>query len=118
MIEISIEEFNSMLDALISGLGDYTVDIHGDVGSWVREASMIAFEQVVIWLQQQHPCSLSKALQSDTTRKEQIISGILRQSVERIDRVRQTAGQVLFTLLYKSDLEIAGRTQLTKAIPR
>ncbi|KAI8050427.1 hypothetical protein BDF22DRAFT_745304 [Syncephalis plumigaleata] len=112
--KMSIEEFHDMLDAMLSGFGDYTVDIHGDVGSRVRElvCGIGASCHLVATTQQQqqqqpHLSTLSEALQSDTARKDKSY------------RVHAAiAGQVLVTLLYKSDLEIAGRTQLTEAIPR
>ncbi|KAI9596740.1 armadillo-type protein [Syncephalis fuscata] len=115
---MSPEDFDSMLDGMLSGLKDYTTNSHGDVGSWVREASMSSLEHVVLWLKQHASSSpLSARLRSDTARIEQMISGVLRQAVERIDRIRLVAGQTIFSLLYKSDLEIPGRSKLTEAIP-
>ena len=38
---ISVEQRNSILDTIYSGFDDYAIDKRGDVGSWVRQESMI-----------------------------------------------------------------------------
>ena len=42
---LSVEKAHLIFTALLSSLCDYAVDNRGDVGSWVREASMIALER-------------------------------------------------------------------------
>ena len=88
-----------MYDALISGLEDYTTDERGDVGSWVRIASIQGLTSVSLTL-----LTLAK---SDVTYTEYIpanlyqkaIAGILKQGVERLDNVRQQAGESVVRLL-------------------
>jgi len=88
-----------MYNALISGLEDYTTDERGDVGSWVRIASIQGLTSVSLTL-----LTLAK---SDVTYTEYIpvnlyqkaIGGILKQGVERLDNVRQQAGQSVVRLL-------------------
>ncbi len=88
-----------MYSALISGLEDYTTDERGDVGSWVRIASIQGLTYVSVTL-----LSLAK---SETTYIEYIpanlyqeaIAGILKQGVGRLDNVRQHAGDCVLCLL-------------------
>jgi tubulin-specific chaperone D len=88
-----------MYNALISGLEDYTTDERGDVGSWVRIASIQGLTSVSLTL-----LTLAK---SDITYTEYIpvnlyqkaIAGILKQGVERLDNVRQQAGESIVRLL-------------------
>jgi hypothetical protein len=88
-----------MYNALISGLEDYTTDERGDVGSWVRIASIQGLTSVSLTL-----LTLAK---SDITYLEYIpanlyqeaIAGILKQGVGRLDNVRQQAGGCIVRLL-------------------
>jgi tubulin-specific chaperone D len=88
-----------MYDALISGLEDYTTDERGDVGSWVRIASIRGLTAVSVTL-----LTLAK---SENTYTEYIpanlyqkaIAGILKQGVGRLDNVRQHAGEGILNLL-------------------
>ncbi|KAF7365242.1 TFCD-C domain-containing protein [Mycena venus] len=48
---MSAETFNALLDALLIGLEDYTIDERGDVGSWIRIAclrGLTAFCEILI----------------------------------------------------------------------
>jgi len=88
-----------MYNALITGLEDYTTDERGDVGSWVRIASIQGLTFVSVTL-----LTLAK---SDATYIEYIpaklyqeaIAGILKQGVGRLDIVRQQAGESVLSLL-------------------
>ena len=88
-----------MYKALISGLDDYTVDERGDVGSWIRIASIQGLTSVSVTL-----LTLAK---TDTTYINYIpadlyqkaIAGILKQGVGRLDSVRQQAGESVLCLL-------------------
>jgi hypothetical protein len=88
-----------MYNALISGLEDYTVDERGDVGSWVRIASIQGLTSVSVAL-----LTLAK---TDTTYigyippslYQKVIAGILKQGVGRLDNVRQQAGESVQRLL-------------------
>ncbi|KAG9121768.1 hypothetical protein FRC07_002140, partial [Ceratobasidium sp. 392] len=85
---------------ILSGLEDYAVDQRGDVGSWVRIASLRAI------------ASVSEALFS---RKNDLpsfedylppaawynaIGGVLKQGAERLDNVRAVAGEQLMILVW------------------
>lgn len=88
-----------MYNALISGLEDYTTDERGDVGSWVRIASIQGLTSVSVTL-----LTLAK---SENTYIEYIpanlyqkaVAGILTQGVGRLDNVRQHAGDSILHLL-------------------
>jgi tubulin-specific chaperone D len=88
-----------MYNALISGLDDYTVDERGDVGSWIRIASIQGLTSVFVTL-----LTLAK---TDATHIDYIpaglyqkaIAGILKQGVGRLDNVRQQAGESILCLL-------------------
>jgi len=96
---LSVDHVTRMYSALISGLEDYTTDERGDVGSWVRIASIQGLTYVSVTL-----LSLAK---SETTYIEYIpanlyqeaIAGILKQGVGRLDNVRQHAGDSILCLL-------------------
>src|SRR4051794_33388888 len=107
------------------GLEDYVTDSRGDVGSWVREASMVGlleFSPLIIKLD-----SISTSKQWWTNELSiKVFRNLLKQSVERIDRVRTCAGRVLLEILYMKKegekdhwmFEIPGRDVLQKVLPK
>ena len=88
-----------MYRVLILGLDDYTTDERGDVGSRVRIASIQGLTSVSL--------KLLSLMKSDTAYSEYIpadlyqeaVAGILKQGVERLDNVRQQAGEGIIRLL-------------------
>lgn len=104
------------------GLEDYSTDSRGDVGSWIREASMMGlleFGPLIIKLDSN---SSTKWWNNDLSIK--VFKNLLKQSVERIDRVRSCAGKILLELLYMKKendnwmFEIPGRDELHKVLPK
>ncbi|KAI9465506.1 TBCD protein [Lactarius psammicola] len=93
------DQVTRMYNALILGLDDYTTDERGDVGSRVRIASIQGLASV--------SSTLLTLVKSDTAYFEFIpadlyqeaIAGILKQGVERLDSVRQQAGESIIRLL-------------------
>ncbi|KAI9032334.1 armadillo-type protein [Hyaloraphidium curvatum] len=85
------------LSALTRGMLDYSVDSRGDVGSWVREASMRGFGTLLPALLLVH--SQAPISSFEDYKVTDIFGGILQQSVEKIDRVRTCAGSTLRALL-------------------
>lgn len=79
---------------LLIGLGEYTNDTRGDIGAWVREASMSGLEKMVILTAKWNKQLLNESLMSS------IIGGIAQQAVERIDRTRFHAGKVFSSILH------------------
>lgn len=85
-----------LFDALLNGLEDYTLDQRGDVGSWVRMAcikGLTAFSEMLFL----HSNHLPEYLPAN--KYHAAICGILKQGVERLDVVRQVAGQNMTILL-------------------
>lgn len=82
----------ALFDLLFAGLNDYTTDQRGDVGSWVRMASMIGLVDLLI----ADKAALYEAW--PIMALEMAVSGLLKQSIERIDGVREVAVQQLLRL--------------------
>ncbi|KAF8985418.1 hypothetical protein BGZ46_004276, partial [Entomortierella lignicola] len=120
-----------ILNIYFKGLEDYSIDHRGDVGCWIREASMLGLEVMVPLVArldleatkasgQQHQRYLSD---EDHT---EALARLLQQSVEKIDRIRERAAGVMVTLLYarvsedESNylLRVSHRKQLTKVIQK
>lgn len=90
---------DSLILALLNGLNDYTIDERGDVGSWIRLVSIQGLTALckrlfthAVDIPDFHayfPPGLYVA----------IVSGILKQGVERLDNVRQEAGKCFLSLL-------------------
>ncbi|QRV77573.1 tubulin folding cofactor D [Ceratobasidium sp. AG-Ba] len=124
--ELLSASMSQIYSAILSGLDDYAVDRRGDVGSWVRMASLRAIGTV------------SEALfsrRSDLTQFEDYlppnswynaVGGILKQGTERLDNVRTVAGEQLMTLIWSSTIhkaatgpwEIPGLNKLEHAFPQ
>lgn len=88
-----------MYDALISGLDDYTVDERGDVGSWVRIASIQGLTSVSVTLLTLTKTDATYMAYIPADMHQRVIAGILKQGVGRLDNVRQQAGESIHCLL-------------------
>lgn len=77
------------------GLTEYTQDNRGDIGAWVREASMTGLQTLTLILGSQRPTILC----IDIVRK--LATGIVQQAVEKIDRTRALAGKVFYNLIHR-----------------
>ncbi|KAF7797405.1 hypothetical protein EIP86_008600 [Pleurotus ostreatoroseus] len=93
------EVVERMLNSFLAGLDDYTTDERGDVGSWVRIAcvkGLASFAEILM---------LNAALLPDfkldlpAEKYHELLGGILKQGVERLDNVRQQAGEQFIRLL-------------------
>lgn len=97
--DLSADQVSELFDALVNGLEDYTLDDRGDVGSWIRMAcirGLTSFVQVLF------PYAAAIPQFTDclpASKYHTAISGILRQGVERLDNVRQTAGEHIVSLI-------------------
>ncbi|RVX01063.1 Tubulin-folding cofactor D [Vitis vinifera] len=69
---------NEVMMSLFKALDDYSVDNRGDVGSWVREAAMDGLEKCTYIL----------------------FGGIVKQAVEKMDKLREAAAKVLQRILH------------------
>ncbi|KAG9452420.1 hypothetical protein H6P81_005324 [Aristolochia fimbriata] len=108
---------------LLKALNDYSVDNRGDVGSWVREAAMDGLERCAYILCNRESLRLvtdeTFAL-FDETLAINVIGGILKQAVEKIDKLRDMAGKILQRLLYNPTYfvpHIREREKLKELVP-
>ncbi|KAI9310691.1 armadillo-type protein [Dichotomocladium elegans] len=116
---VSKSDFDALLNSLQLCLTDYSTDQRGDVGSWVRTAAMECLRTLILLTARldrqriQQPYLTPQAT-------AQVVAGLLKQSVERIDRVRDCAGRVLCDFLYDDQtlLSIPDRDLLERAIAR
>ncbi|CAG8463919.1 114_t:CDS:10 [Diversispora eburnea] len=117
--------FDKMLEAAFVGLEDYNVDLRGDIGSWIRKASMMYLAVIcplMARLDQKDP-NCEPWLSDELIKK--IFGNLLKQSVERIDKIRTCAGNILMELLYaRTDdgenwlFNIKGREVLQSTLPK
>ncbi|KAG2361705.1 TBCD protein [Suillus spraguei] len=92
------ESMCGVLDALDSGLDDYTMDERGDIGSWVRMACIQGLASIFEDLFRVSGSMPEFASYLPAQRYHSVIARILRQGVERLDNVRQIAGHCLLRL--------------------
>lgn len=85
------EQLKKIFECLLKALEEYTTDNRGDVGAWVREASMHVLHYLMV------NCP------SDRLNQElvhEVLSGLTKQSVEKIDRIRAVAGKLFHNLIH------------------
>lgn len=110
-----------VMQALFRALDDYAVDNRGDVGSWVREAAMDALERCTFILCKRDIVALGAAsatghesdmevnasstqhLLFDSGIAQDLVAGIAKQAVEKIDKMREIAINTLQRILYHQE---------------
>jgi hypothetical protein len=93
---------HQVLRACITGLDDYTTDERGDVGSWIRMACIRGLRLTVEVLFDVGPSLQASGLFQTwlpPQTYQEVIGGILKQGVERLDNVRRQAGESFLKLL-------------------
>ncbi|CAG8433293.1 13041_t:CDS:10 [Ambispora gerdemannii] len=122
--------FTKFIEAFFTGFEDYSTDSRGDVGSWIREASILGLASLIpfiVKLDIQGTNNDEHWWTDELTRR--VFACLLKQSVERIDRIRTCAGKVLVGLLYEKRenssvsegdwlLNMPGRDFLQRVLPR
>ncbi|PPQ80979.1 hypothetical protein CVT25_015132 [Psilocybe cyanescens] len=96
---LSSDVLNTLLDAMLAGLDDYTLDERGDVGSWVRIAciqGLTTISELLFGVGGSIPDFESYF---SPQKYHAVATGLLKQGVERLDNVRQTAGVCVVRLL-------------------
>ncbi|XP_068671771.1 tubulin-specific chaperone D-like isoform X2 [Montipora foliosa] len=83
-----------LYEANIAALNDYTIDSRGDVGAWVREASMSGLETLTCFVVQNDPSLLPPDI------VQRVMQCLAQQASEKIDRTRAHAGEIFLRLLY------------------
>lgn len=94
-VDNCIKHSNEILRCLLDCALEYTMDHRGDVGVWVREAAINSLEVVVLDLTDIQPNIL------DENTMKQIMCALVRQGVDRIDKIRGLSCMVLTKLLHK-----------------
>nr|XP_016438894.1 PREDICTED: tubulin-folding cofactor D-like isoform X2 [Nicotiana tabacum] len=117
---------NEVMQTLFKALDDYCVDNRGDVGSWVREAAINGLERCTYLLcnrefkrflsksVQMELGSLSQLNEKDITNQMKflfdenvatcLVGGVVKQAVERMDKLRELAAKVLQRILYNKSI--------------
>ncbi|KAG6814258.1 hypothetical protein H0H92_015373 [Tricholoma furcatifolium] len=91
--------FHLLFATLLRGLDDYSTDQRGDVGSWIRIACIRSITTSIEVLFCNAPTIPEFGVFLPPTLFHSAISGILKQGVERLDNVRQEAGECFSRLL-------------------
>lgn len=89
---------DTIFRSLFLALNEYTIDNRGDIGAWVREASMNALYKLTVTMPQEL---------LDEGKVHAVVSGLLQQAVEKIDRTRALAGKLFCKIIYKYALLLA-----------
>jgi hypothetical protein len=98
-LDMSPEVVNSIHSALLRGLEDYSVDERGDVGSWIRIACIQGLTRLSELLMSNAASIPDFSAYFPPLKYRQTVTGILKQGVERLDNVRQEAGECFMQLL-------------------
>ena len=99
-------KLNDIFNILIEGTNDYSSDNRGDVGVYVREASIIALEKLL---------NLSK---KDFTKemKIKLISEIMKQSLQPIEKYRDSSIKILKNIFKTNSLEIPNENEIKEIL--
>lgn len=95
---------NEVIQTLLKALDDYTVDNRGDVGSWVREASINGLEKCTYYLCKKDSEKLlcdPACLFFDANTATSIIGGFAKQGVEKLDKLREISMKTLYRIFNK-----------------
>ncbi|CAH0407276.1 unnamed protein product [Chilo suppressalis] len=87
-----------IVEALLHCLSEYTIDMRGDIGAWVREASMTGLLALC------RQCAIEAPHLNSSEVIRNIMRGIAQQAVEKIDRTRAHAGRIFTALIYNDPL--------------
>ncbi|XP_031392563.1 tubulin-folding cofactor D [Punica granatum] len=113
---------DEVMNSLFRALNDYSVDNRGDVGSWVREAAMDGLERCSYILCKRDSTSLSEQPKPlfDASLATTLAGGIIKQAVEKMDKLREVAARILRRILYNEEIcvpFIPYREKLEEIVP-
>jgi len=98
---------SSVYKALLVAIEDYSTDNRGDIGSWVREATINAFVKlsslIVEFDAQTLPQQGEEEAWFTPELSELVFQRLIKQANERIDKMRDIAGIAFDTLLTKTN---------------
>ncbi|XP_063893170.1 tubulin-specific chaperone D [Helicoverpa armigera] len=90
-----VEDYvGDIVAALLDSLSEYTIDMRGDIGAWVREASMTGLLSIC------RQCAVEAPHLNSPQVVREIMCGVAQQAVEKIDRTRAHAGRIFTSLIY------------------
>lgn len=87
-------KINNIICKFIFNLNDYTQDKRGDIGAWVREASLTGLQIMIFLCNEKIPSILAPDIMNE------IMPPIAKQALEKIDRTRALAGKTFYSILY------------------
>lgn len=94
-----VEQYvGEIVQALLECLLEYTIDMRGDIGAWVREASMTGLLSIC------RQCALEAPHLNSPDIIREVVCGIAQQAVEKIDRTRAHAGRVFTSFIYNEPI--------------
>ncbi|KAI3800449.1 hypothetical protein L1987_28540 [Smallanthus sonchifolius] len=109
-----------VMQSLFNALEDYSVDNRGDVGSWVRTAAMNGLEKCTYILSKRDKLVGNESLLLfDANIATNLVGGLVKQAVEKMDRLREVAAKILQRILYSETVfvpEIPYREKLEKIV--
>ncbi len=100
----------AIFDSFLLGLEDYSTDERGDVGSWIRIASVKGIADYSTAIISNAPSISCSEEYLPLEKFHEGVAGILKQGVERLDNVRQQAGEQLLRLLSLSSVHSSARS--------
>ncbi|KAL8192430.1 hypothetical protein R6Q57_027615 [Mikania cordata] len=109
-----------VMQSLFNALEDYSVDNRGDVGSWVRTAAMNGLEKCTYILSKSDKLDGNESL-FDANIATNLVGGLVKQAVEKMDRLREVAAKTLQRILNSEAVfvpEIPYRKKLEKIVPK
>ncbi|ODM89904.1 Tubulin-specific chaperone D [Orchesella cincta] len=117
-IPVQLISHKLLYECLLVGMDDYTTDKRGDIGSWVREASMLCIETLTTKLTECSPANPDQFLDSTVVTK--FMGLIAKQAVEKIDNLRVRAGKIFSNLLHHQNPiieQVPQRSQIVQIFP-
>ena len=104
--DVATSSYADVFEALFDATNDYTIESRGDIGSKVREESMSCLEQMTVWLLKHDAASgLDALFTADICTR--ILCVLIQQSMEKIDRTRSHAGNIMMRILHSSEHPIS-----------
>ncbi|KAI9293377.1 hypothetical protein K502DRAFT_366757 [Neoconidiobolus thromboides FSU 785] len=110
--DLSQELFIQLYYCILSNLKDYTITSQGDVGSHVRKEAMCCLHLGIKIVFDSKEKESHQQLQLKPKDLQQLIMGLLQQSCEKIDRLRECAGLILIDILRKKEIETPNKQKL------
>ncbi|XP_010449749.1 PREDICTED: tubulin-folding cofactor D-like isoform X2 [Camelina sativa] len=101
-----------VVTTLLEALDDYSVDNRGDVGSWVREAAIHGLEKCTYMLCKKVEMNSAGDHNNDSSSlfdsnlANHLIGGIVKQGMEKMDKLRETAAKALQRILYNKTVTV------------